>query len=70
MSISSLARRHFLVTTSALTASAWLTHHSHAQEKSTDKSTTPDPKQYQDTVTKASDFLRVKGQAADGSFSK
>jgi squalene-hopene/tetraprenyl-beta-curcumene cyclase len=68
MKVVSLARRTFLATTSSLAASAWLAHNSHAQEKSS--STTPDPKQYEATVNKAIDFLRVKGQAADGSFSK
>jgi len=71
MTNQTLSRRHFLATSSALTASAWLNHHSLAQENSTDKSaTTPDPKQYESTVAKAIDFLRVKGQSADGSFSK
>src|SRR4051794_36694376 len=64
----SLARRNFLAASSSLAASVWLARFGNAQEKST--ATTADPKQYESTLAKAIDFLRVKGQAADGSFSK
>jgi squalene-hopene/tetraprenyl-beta-curcumene cyclase len=68
MNETSFARRDFLAISSSLAASIWLPCQSHAQEKST--ATTAGPKQYEATVAKAIDFLRVKGQAADGSFSK
>src|SRR4051812_44533668 len=64
----SFARRNFLAVSSSLVASVWLPCESHAQEKST--VTNADAKQFESTVAKAIDFLRVKGQAADGSFSK
>ncbi len=63
----SIARREFLAASSSLAAAAWLVQPGQAQEKS---ATTADPKQYEAAVAKAIDFLRVKGQATDGSFSK
>jgi len=56
-------RRSFLAASTALAAGT-LARRSFAQDAA------PDPKKYEATVTKAIDFLRVKGQAEDGSYSK
>ena len=56
-------RRSFLAASTALAAGC-------AVRRGFAQDAAPDPKQYEATVNKAIDFLRVKGQAADGSFSK
>lgn len=56
-------RRSFLLATSALTAGT-LVRRSFAQDAA------PDAKKYEAAVTKGIDYLRVKGQAEDGSFTK
>jgi squalene-hopene/tetraprenyl-beta-curcumene cyclase len=58
-----LGRRSFLAASTALAAGA-LVRRGLAQDAA------PDPKKYEAAVTKGIDYLRVKGQADDGSFTK
>ncbi len=65
MSRWSLARRDFLAASATLAAAGSLPRFVFA-----DDAVGPDPKAYEAMVTKGIDFLRTKGQAADGSFTK
>jgi squalene-hopene/tetraprenyl-beta-curcumene cyclase len=65
MSRWSLARREFLAASAALAAAGSLPRLGLAAD-----AVGPDPKQYEALVSKAIDFLRTKGQADDGSFTR
>jgi squalene-hopene/tetraprenyl-beta-curcumene cyclase len=60
-------RRQFLATTSSLTVAVGLPCFANGQEQS---ATAVNTKKFEAAATKGVDFLRIKGQAADGSFSK
>ncbi|MDX1945403.1 MAG: prenyltransferase/squalene oxidase repeat-containing protein [Pirellulaceae bacterium] len=64
MSQLSSSRREFLAASAALVALGIARTGQAADE------TGPDPKQYETVVTKGIDFLRTKGQADDGTFTK
>lgn len=65
MSRWSLARREFLAASAALAAGVALPRLTFAAD-----AVGADPKQYEAVVTKGIDFLRTKGQAEDGSFTR
>ena len=64
-SVIRLARREFLAASAALAAAGSLPRRGLAAD-----AVGPDPKQYEAVVTKGIDFLRTKGQADDGSFTR
>ncbi len=65
MSRWSPARREFLAASAALAAGVALPRWTLAAD-----AVGPDPKQYEAVVTKGIDFLRTKGQAEDGTFTR
>src|SRR5688572_27670255 len=66
MKTTPITRRRFTSFSASLCGTSWLTANTRAQEKST----RPDASQLQSVIGKGIDFLRTKGQADDGSFSK
>ena len=66
----SLTRRRFVQLSGIFAATAWAAKYTVGQDQAKSIARLPDPKKIDSAVSKGIDFLRVKGQATDGSFTK